>query len=177
MKPGFERTTLDHQDFSKEHFFNLLGSKNFGYLDITWSWVFGVLTLNICEFMHLDLHLFLRSELSTWLKLVNILSVLHCFTCIVFFIKDLIVLYFVCYWLVMFWVKGFFTKTVPLGKRAMWPQECIDFVQFMCSCVWQLLSLAKNILHTSHWYDQCECFPACWFVHIYIFVSFFYCSF
>ena len=26
MKPGFEHTTLDHQDFSQEHFFNLLGS-------------------------------------------------------------------------------------------------------------------------------------------------------
>ena len=40
------------------------------------------------------------------------------FTCIslfdvLFFIKDLIVLDLVCYWFVMFWVKGFFTKTAP----------------------------------------------------------------
>ena len=64
--------------------FITISLKDFGYLDITWSWVFGVLTLNILWIYAFGLAFVLRRELSTWLKLVNISSVFHCLTCVVF---------------------------------------------------------------------------------------------
>ena len=55
-----------------------------------------------------------------------------------FSLKNLIVFDFVCYWFVMFWVMFFFHKNCSFGQTCyMWPQECIDLFQFMCSCVWQ----------------------------------------
>ena len=76
-----------------------------------------------------------------------------------FFIKGLIVLDFVCYWLVMFWVKGCFTKTVPwanvlyvtTGMHWLIPIHVFLCVTYVI-CLWMLIIIVTQ----RPTYERCE---------------------